>query len=227
MNKLTTELTSELHPQMAIIVYANENDIYYLERRNISKGKMGEGIPLSEKCMSDIVKTMQVSDTTNIHGQIPENMLFSDSRPGYEKYVWYRKPEKRMHYFTKSLDIDNGEIVIPGLVYAVKGNTLSVFAYKGKLNSKSKLYRGPFFNIYDNCSICLGNAKVSKPKSLTFDLVIKYWEDKFWLSEFSSTLGNNPVKSNLSSTLKSCIKNKQAFPLSELKSTKLTLQSIL
>ncbi len=216
MNQLTEQLTSSLKPKMAIVVY-KDNSTYYLERRDIVKGKMGEGVPLTEKCLSDISEVLTNASSNIVHGTVPAFMLYADCRPGHEKYIWYRKPEKRRMFFSKKLNIPTGEMNLPGLIYKVEGNGLSVFAVKRKrgISLKTKLYQAPFFNT-NSGSVCLGSAKVKEPSELTYLSIIQKWEDKFWLSEFDHLLGGNPIKGNLSSVTKKCIKTGCEFPLDEL-----------
>lgn len=228
MNQLTEHLTSSLAPAMAVICYQNGNDCY-LERRDIINGKMTAGIPLTEKCLSGISEVLSFDSAKIIHGTIPSYMLYADCRSGREKYVWYRKPEKRRMFFSSKLGIENGELLTPGLIYVVNGTTLSVYAVRSKrLSISTKLFHAPFFNVYDSADVCLGSAKLKFPEELTYDNVIKYWEDKFWKSKFDHLLGSNPVASNLASLTKMCIETGCEFPLKELKPIKkLTLKSLL
>lgn len=229
MNRITEVLTSSFEPSMAIVVYEGDNQ-YYLERRDIDKGKMKAGIPLTEECLSDISEVLSSSSEKIVHGTIPSFMIYSDCRPGHEKYIWYRKPEKRKMFFSKKLNIPNGHINLPGLVYMAKGSNLSIFAVKskGRIGIGTKLYHAPFFNVYDEANVCLGNAKLKWPDELTYDKIIQYWESKFWLSEFDHLLGNNPIKGNLSSVTKQCIKTGCDFPISQLKPIgKLTIKDLL
>lgn len=144
MGQINDILTDSLKPMMTIIVYKDAKRNYYLERRIIENGKMQAGVPLSEECISGIMETMfEKRKDSSVHGIVPTNLLFADSRKGHEKYVWYRKPEKRMMYFAGTLDIPNGEMFVPGLLYVAVGTSLAVYAFKGR-KPKSKLYRAPF-----------------------------------------------------------------------------------
>lgn len=75
---------------------------------------------------------------------------------------------------------------------------MSIYAYKDEeLTEKTELFAAPFFNV-TGADVCLGSAKIEKPKDLTYDRLLEYWEKKFWLTEFSHLGGNgNPTKSNL------------------------------
>ncbi|WP_163173426.1 PRTRC system protein B [Bacteroides sp. 51] len=227
-SSIINKAESALDPEMAIIVYRNNQNTssYYLESRRIRKGKMLEGVPLTEKCLSNIVNAISESKADIPHGRLPGNMLFADSRLGVEKYVWYRAPEKRRFYFTKGLNIPEGEILIPGIIYVVSSGVLSVYAFIGN-KPKRKLYKAPFFNIYEGGNVCLGSAKVAKPKNMSYQGVIDYWEKMFWQSEFANLLGGNPIKGNLATITKQCIETGVKFPLSELTPIKKTLEDLL
>ena len=69
----------------------------------------------------------------------------------------------------------------------VKRENLYLFAYTAKrLTINAQLYAAPFFNVNANSgAVCLGNTKLGKPEILNFENFIKYWEDEFFLSEFS------------------------------------------
>lgn len=225
MGQINDLLTNSLKPKMAIIAYEDSHRNYYLERRNIVNGKMQAGVPLSEECISGIVDTMyEKRKDASVHGAIPANMLYADSRKGHEKYVWYRSPEKRMMYFHEALDIPNGEMYVPGILYVVHKGALAVYAFKGM--KPGKLYRAPFFNV-DSTHVCLGSAKVAKPTDKTFESIILYWEKMFWGSEFVHLLGGNPVKGNLATLTKRCIQSGCKFPETELISSLEKLETIL
>lgn len=226
MNNLTEQLSTKLSPEMAIIVYADgEKDNIYLERRDIINGKMGAGIPLTEECVKDIADLTLNRSRKELHGIIPPNMLYADGRKGYKKYVWFEKPEKKMHYFSKSLQIPNGEFYTPSLLYVVRGDILSLYAFHGDYPDK-QLYRAPYFNV-SSTYVCIGNSKLPDIEEMTYQNIIKYWETIFWKSEFSHILDTNPVKSNLAILSKNLMKTGKPFPKSELIPIPLTLNEII
>lgn len=226
MGQINDILTKQMTPKMAIIVFHDNDNEYYLEQRPIKKGKMGAGVPLSQECINNVVDSLSSDCADIIHGAIPSNMLFADCRVGHEKYVWYQRPTKKHVFFKDELNIPNGEMCVPGLVYVVKNNSLSLFSYKG-IMPKGKLLRAPFFNIYSNNTVCLGNAKVKKASILTYESIIRYWEEMFWKSEFSHLIGGNVVKNNLSSLTKRLIETGEKFPGNELIPIKTKLKDLL
>lgn len=226
MNNLTQYFATELIPEMAIIVYGEcgGNNIY-LERRNISNGIMGVGTPLTEECIKDIADLTLNCSRKELHGIIPPNMLYADGRKGYDKFVWFEKPSKKMHYFNRNLEIPNGELFTPSLLYVVQGNQLSLYAFTGDYPDK-ELYQAPYFNV-SSSHVCLGNAKLPDVEELTYYNIIKYWEEMFWKSEFSHILDTNPVKSNLVILTKELMKTGKPFPETELVPLNLTLKNII
>lgn len=224
MNK---RLNDMFIPQMAIIVYKTDNSEYYLERRNIKRdGTFSAAFPLSQECLSNLLTSFSQADINTVHGIVPNNMLFSDSRIGEEKYVWFRKEEKRHMLFSESSGLKDGEMIVPPLVYRVYNETLAVYAYKGKLKENSHLFRAPFLNVTDSY-VCLGNAKIEKPEERTYQNIINYWEDMFWKSEFGHILGDNPVSGDLIELTAKCISDGIKFPLEQLCPVSLTLKDLL
>ena len=65
-------------------------------------------------------------------------------------------------------------------------------------------------------SVCLGSARIEKPRDPTYANLLEYWERKFWLTEFSHLGGSgNPTKSNLVLVTKAA--RDRDFNLDELK----------
>lgn len=103
-------------------------------------------------------------------------------------------------YFTKGLNIENGEFNLPGIIYVVERGGLNVFAFKGERpGMDDRLCKAPYFNVNATSgSVCLGNASLQIPEAPTFDRWLEYWEKRFWMSEFSHLGGGgNPTRSNL------------------------------
>ena len=132
-------LNAEIVPTDALIFYQGKvhdvetSDLAYIEHRSIKDGAMGAGKPLKLSTIASLMKTVDKfikgnTSFVSIHGRVPECLLYVSSNVDKYKIVWYRKPEKRMMYFTKGLDIPNGEMWVPGLVYSSDGSKLKVQA---------------------------------------------------------------------------------------------------
>lgn len=191
-NKLTKQINTMLHPRAALIAYSTDGgDTYFLEVRSIdNEGAMSEGRPVTVDFINELIKGYSERHSSTPHGRIPTNMLWSDTRKGYEKYVWYNPPQKRMMFFKESLHIENAEYNLPGVIYEVRDERMNIYAYIDKeLKPETELYAAPFFNVTGS-SVCLGSAKIDKPTEITYDKLLEYWEKKFWLTEFSHLGGN-------------------------------------
>jgi PRTRC genetic system protein B len=199
-SELSDMLQQRQVPQMALIVYKNDSTggIYMESHRINEQGKMLAGQPLTLKCITELVESFSVEQSRTPYGRIPENMLFSDTRKVYERYIWYNPTRKRMMFFRKELNIQNGEYHLPGIIYDTSGENLNVYAFmEEKPAMESKLYKAPLFNVTGK-SVCLGNAKINFPDNPSFENFILYHEKKFWQTEFSHLGGNtNPTKNNL------------------------------
>ena len=234
-NELTRKLRMLLHPRAALIAYSGEKDNsyasdnnYFVEIRDIDdNGMMGEGRPVTVDFMNELVRGYSESHSTTPYGRIPPNMLWCDPRKGSEKYIWYNPPRKRMMFFKEALRIENAEYHLPGVIYEAGESRLNVYAYTDvELTDNSDLFAAPFFNV-TGASVCLGSAKIEKPKDLTYTNLLEYWEKRFWLTEFSHLGGGgNPTKSNLVLVTKAA--KDKPFDLDELQPLKkLKLKDIL
>lgn len=237
MNDRTEILKTTFKPELAIIVHRSEEDTYYLESHSINKdGQVLEGKPLKQETINSMVE-MFFSDrkeTTNIGGIVPANlMLFNQLPGGNYKLIWYRHPEQRVIHFKKELRIKTGKAWVPGVIYVADHKNLSVYSFKGTQppTEETKLYRAPFHNVGDDGKVCLGDANVKKPTIKSFANVLKYYEDLFWLSEFSHLNGaKNPTKTDLGKIWKKLIASKGKIKwssLNEMKPIEKTLKSML
>ena len=217
-NELTRTLKSLLIPKAALIAYASENERnFFLEVRDIDeRGNMTEGRPVTLEFMNELVKGYSERHGSTPYGKIPSNLMYCDSRKGSERYVWYNPPGKRMMFFGPELKIDNAEYNLPGVIYEAGEHGMNIYAYKGDTPDKgTPLYTAPFFNVTGS-GVCLGSANLEKPKDMTYEKLLQYWEKKFWLTEFSHLGGNgNPTRSNLVLVTKAA--RNRPFDLEELK----------
>lgn len=222
-NQLTKEITNMLVPRAALIAYSSEEEVhtgnrrYFLESREIDgQGNMAEGKPVTVEFMNELVRNYSETHNSTPYGRLPSNLLYVDSRKGSERYVWYNPPGKRMMYFVSGLGIENAKYHLPGIIYEAKDSQLDIYAYKGdRPDRETVLYEAPLFNVTGS-SVCLGSARIEKPRDMTYTNLLEYWEKKFWLTEFSHLGGHgNPTKSNLVLVTKAA--RDKPFDLEELK----------
>lgn len=227
-------MRANIKPTDALIFYKPDVNLHgdgcYVEHRKIRNGSMEAAHPLTVEDFSKLVATVskyakEDAGRKALHGIIPKNLLYASSDLTSKRLIWFRPPEKRRVYFAKRAGIPDGEMWVPGLVYFAAGSTLKVYAFKG-FRPKNVLYHAPFYNV-NSGSVCLGSAKVRKPREDTYQAWINYWEEMFWRSEFSHIYGDNPVNGNLAVITKKCISEGCQFPSEVLKRHKTTLSTLL
>lgn len=218
-NDRTSLLMSTFRPELAIIVNRAGNKItgegdYYLESHTISpEGKILEGKPLLQETIQEMVDVFfdERKNTISIKGLIPENLLAFELLPGkHYKMIWYKPAEIRVMHFAKQLGIPTGKTWVPPTLYVVNRKAFKVYSLKNnsRPTEKTKIFRAPYHNVNDLGEVCLGNATVRKPVEKTFAAYMKYWEDLFWLSEFTHMNGGRAVKTNLDKVWKSLLVSK-------------------
>lgn len=203
MNNLTEKLVQDFKPTLAIVVYESSSKDAYLESHRIhDDGSLLEGKPLAQETLDAIVDVFfdERQNRVKVSGLVPDNLLHYEVMPGGQiRVVWYRPAEQRPIYFAEKLHIPSGMAMVPPMIYEVTKRHLSVYSFTENIRpvEETRLYRGPFHNVDDQGNVCLGSAKVPKPKVQTYSNIMKYWEDMFWMSEFTHLTGKNPVKGNV------------------------------
>lgn len=238
MNHRTNLLTSSYSPQLSIVVYKSESENeFFLESHSINEqGQILEGKPLLQETLQGIVDVFfdERKNTSAIQGIIPDNLLSYTLLPGGNyRMVWFRPAEIRVIHFAKELKLDTNRCWVPAIVYLAERDDLSVYALKANTRptENTKLFTAPFHNVADDGDVCLGNSIVKKPAVKTYLSLMKYWEDLFWLSEFTHLNGSNKTKSDMGKVWKRLLASKTKIKWSDTKELlpyeKNTLQSIL
>lgn len=236
MNRVDT-LRQKYSPQSAIVVYKSSltND-YYLENHAVNeKGQLMAGSPLRQETIQAMVDAFYTEQQSRIKvsGMIPDYLLQFIPRPG-GRYVmtWYREATHRVIHFSASLKIPSVLFPVPALVYHVDGKELSIYALKGDRRPKmtDKLYMAPYHNTDDEGLVCLGSVKVARPAVTTYETLTKYWEDLFWLGEFTHVNGDGPTKTDLTKLYRQLAKVKKTsapWPEDELKESQIKFKDLI
>jgi PRTRC genetic system protein B len=223
MNELTHNLITDYKPKVLITVYYGSSDDFYLESHLVKEdGSIAAGRPLQQETIQKMVDTFLIKDTKErqITGLMPGNLLYYKNLPGGRyKMIWHRPMEQRVLHHASELKIPTGKAMVPPLLYVVSEKKLSLFALSSndRPNEVTKLYEAPFFNIYDSGGVCLGNAKVKQPLN-NYASIMRYWEDLFWLSNFTHINGKEKLKVDMKQYWTNAIKlkRKNAFSLGNL-----------
>lgn len=219
MENLTEKINATFKPVQSLIIYQYKSD-YYIESHPLEtvngRNILGAGVPLTEEGIQDIVEYFKGKEgrESMIKGIVPDTLLYSDWGIERKILVWYNPPAKRKMQFTKELAIPNGNAWQPGLIYVLEDGDLDVFAVNcaGRPSADAELLRAPYHNVSASGSVCLGSARISNPRTITYTNIIQHYELLFWASEFSHLAGNDtPVKGNLNTYWKQAIKSGKPF----------------
>lgn len=230
----TDLLLKTYQPEVAVVVYKSKtSDEYYLESHDVNEnGTLREGKPLKEETIAGMVGVFfdERKNRIRVSGFLPDNVLMFDAMAGGQyQMMWYRPAEIRVMHFASQLKIKTGKYWVPPMLYVVNRGHLYVFALKknARPELKTALFRAPFHNVNDNGDVCLGSAKVKKPGTNTYETLMKYWEDLFWLSEFSHLNGaSNPTKSELEKVYNRLYKSKTKLKWSDMDELKQTGKTV-
>lgn len=236
MKDITETVNRKYLPVAALVAYRAEDDPpyasndrkYYLETRPVLKdGRLGAARPVSAAFLRDLCRAVRIAGEMTPHGTMPSNMLYADSRVGFERYIWWEPPQKRSLFFTGRVEMQDRTYHMPGIVYVATNRRLKVYAFKGKRPSPAtRLLYGPYFNYYDDCSVCLGSAKVDWPHDITWSAVQEHWQKIFWGSANSHMIFN-PMKEGCNLVLAIKAHEDKPFDTDRLLETRYTLRDIL
>lgn len=211
-----------LSPQQAIIIFHDKTKTdFYLESRKIKNVKgsytLMEATPLSESTLKALAQSYIKQSGVNMEfgGIISSHLLYTLNKPGMNVVMWYRAAMKRHLNFSSQLNIHGNSFVnIPATLYMVVNSNLYIYALMtdDRPDAKTKLYKAPFYNIYEDGRVCLGTAKVGKVKEKTFDQEAERFEKAFYMAEQNGGQSRDNCKTPLAALWTSLIKSKKPFP---------------
>ena len=236
---MRTDITQQFghlyEPYKALLIYKNaEKNNTYVEAFDIAQdGKPINAHPLTIQESLSLAKALDTSEDLQTSfldpvGLIPKNVLYINR--GRNAFALWQTPTQKVRLlFKDGLSIPNGEAWVPPMIWKASRGTLSVYA----LNSNepaaisTPLCQAPYFNIYGDGKVCLGNVSISIPRDCGLEEFIRLWEIYFFNSFFSHTLGNSPVKGNIVQLWQKLVNTDAPFPLEKLTPIKLTIKDLL
>jgi PRTRC genetic system protein B len=177
---------------------------FYIESYDMdSEGCPINGHPLSVKESNQLAKALQVNEKKaqgflNPKGLMPLNILtINSSLCGFA--VWHTPPQQIKLLFIENLGIPSALAHIPAMVWKAGKNSIQVFAVtETNLTESTPLCHAPFFNVYADGRVCMGNVKISIPKDCGLEQFTELWQNYFFNSYFSHLFGGHqPVKGNI------------------------------
>ncbi|WEA01762.1 PRTRC system protein B [Mucilaginibacter sp. SJ] len=249
MTNITEQFNNQYVPVKALLIYesqlnikdqygheADRNPQVYVESYDI--GKRGQPInahPLSLTELTSLSKLFQATEELKGNflkpkGLISPNVLFLDPQnDGF--VVWYTPPMERELYFVEGLGIPAGKAKLPALVWKASRESLHIYALKGKgkPNANTALYHAPFFNIYESGNVCMGTVQISIDRFTRLEDFINLWQEYFFNSYFSHTIGNHQgAFIDLKTLWQQQVGTGKAFPTDVLnKQNHLTLKNLI
>ena len=234
MKDLTEKISEGFKPFKALLVYGNKQD-YYIEGYDVDdKGLMVNAHPLS------VAESLSLADALGESPKLksgfsggrelhPENLLYYDNEKN-GTVLWYTPAQKVGLFFRADLGITDGEAFVPPLLW--RANRTEVFLWALKADSRptleSILYHAPFFNVYENGRVCLGNVHRNIPNKASLSEFMELWEHYFFDSSFSHTLFDTGLKGiGMAELWRRQVESGKPFPLKHLSTTKQQLKSLL
>lgn len=238
MNALNEQLQDTYMPVSALVLYKsnlNRRPEYYIESFDFDvEGRPVNAHPLTLNESASLLKALSCGKDKE-RKYLSQSSLLSTkvlyvAAQHREMVIWFTPAQARPLYFVDRLGLENGTANVPAMLWMVKGKKLSVFALKSNRRPKeeTRLYRAPFFNIYSDHTVCLGNVDRMIHESASLEAFMIAWERFFFHSYFSHLLnGQSPVKGNCVNLWRRLVNSDSPFPKEELKDSGLTLKKLL
>lgn len=237
MKDITQDFETLYHPVAALVMYQTDgkyNDTY-VEHFDMDKnGNPVNAHPLTVREANVLAKALNTDKEKSKAFLQPEGILPTDilqiNPAGNGAVLWYTKAGYRKLYFSDNLEIPTGEAAVPAMLWYASKDSLTVFALASdrRPTERTKLYHAPFFNVYENGSVCMGTVHVDIKNSSSVEAFTEAWEDYFFNSYFSHLMQNhNPVKGNCVSIWKELVHTDKPFPKEVLKKINKTIKNIL
>ena len=233
MKDLTEKIAEGFKPFKALLIYSNKQD-YYIEGYDVDdKGLMVNAHPLSVEESRSLADALGESPELKSGfcggGLHPEKLLHYDNEKN-GTVLWYTPAQKTQLFFRADLGISEGEAFVPPLLWRANRTELFLWALKSdsRPTLETILYHAPFFNVYENGRVCLGNVKRNIPNKISLSEFMALWEHYFFDSSFSHTLFDTGVKGmGMAQLWAGQVESKKEFPLKHLVNTKVKLKTLL
>lgn len=239
MEDITQNFGTLYYPKSALVFYESKerNEETYVEHFDMDKnGNPINAHPLTEREAKALAKSLIVHtkkeksiDFLKPKGILPTNILHINPTEN-ASVLWHTKAGKRQLFFTENLEIPNGIAEVPAMLWWATQRSLMLFALANdrRPTEKTPLYFAPFFNVYENGSVCMGTVDVSIKNSASVEEFTQKWEEYFFNSYFSHLMnGHNPIKGNCVNVWKNLVNTDKSFPKELLIKTNKTLKNLL
>ena len=238
MKDLTNTFGHLYLPVKALVIqqktgHGHQSDFYIESYDMDDKGRPINGHPLSVKESHALAKALQIKEKKaqgflTPKGLMPAHVLtVNSSSNGFA--VWPTPPKKIKLLFIENLGIPSAKAHIPALVWKAGKNSLQVFALnETQITETTPVCHAPFFNIYADGRVCMGNVRIGIPKDCGLEQFMALWEDYFFNSYFSHLFGGHqPISGNIVQLWQHLLKTGEPFPSDVLINTKFQIKHLL
>ncbi|MDR6513676.1 PRTRC system protein B [Chryseobacterium camelliae] len=234
MEDITNSFGTYFDPICALVFYQGNSGYTesYVEYFDMKNGLPINPHPITVLEGQRLATALQVKEENmNVlrsDGILPNNLLSFDAKSS--AIVWFTKAGVRELFFDKNLGIQSGKAHIPPLVWIADRKTLHLYALSSnrKPTLNTPLLYAPFFNVYQNGSVCMGTVDIATAETGSVNELMMLWENYFFNSYFSHLMsGHNPVNGNCVMLWENLIGTGKSFPSEMLLKTTKKLKDIL
>lgn len=192
MESVTSYLQSEqtLTLTKAVLLYESDaaafatvHQVQFPDKGKPGAPILGPGVCLTRDSLDEMI--LKMSGISRRRGILPPHTLCFDGG----RMAWYVPPAKRPIFFKTGRKEFNeameGKLVWhPGLVFLARPKVLTVVAVAGNTvpTGDTEILRAPYYNLYDDGSMCAGNSRIPDTVQLSERQV---WEDAFFETSFT------------------------------------------
>lgn len=236
MKDLTKLFSQSYLPVKGLVIYSQEDNDQncYVEAYDFSAhGRMINAHPLSENECKQLSEKLAAADHhasrfLEASGLLPKNLLYV--RGGSSGYAVWTTPAMKVDlFFTRDLGLTDGSYPLPPLLWKADREHLWVYALAStkKLLPSTKLLRSPFFNVYNDGKVCMGDVDIEIDKNLGLEKFMQSWQSYFFNSKFSHVIGNtSPIEGNIIQFWQG-LNNQKKFPVEFLLPHSQTIKNLI
>jgi PRTRC genetic system protein B len=238
MNNITSRFDEVYLPVKALVIYRSQQEedaqIYVESYDMDDSGRPINAHPLDMQESAILAKALDSSDELQRDFLKPKKLLSENVlyiNPSYDGcVVWHTPAQEADVLFVKELGIPNGKAKVPALLWKADKEHLHIYALKNNKRpvENTPLYYAPFFNMYEDGTVCMGTVNVEIEASTCLEDFISQWQHYFFGSYFSHLIsGHKPVKNNIVQLWQEQVNRKQDFPNEVLIKSTRTIKDLI
>jgi PRTRC genetic system protein B len=183
--EIQCEGVTEVSLQTALLIYSNgRRDEIYITQHDVKivgqRPMLMAGVPVTKDALAQFADVAAVK--TAYSGFVPDRVIYV----ARNTVAWWTPAQRRRVWFKADAPIGerSAEVSHPPLMFVARNDKWYVFALKddARPTPKTKLFRAPYFNVWDEGEICTGNVELpthAGPETLSA------YEEAFFRSRFT------------------------------------------